>query len=104
MRNVRKLRSKNYSRVIEVLIPSRFYWRNNDFDGVEFGPMDEPTKQELKNLREILAETGTGIEARHIIQHIKVHHKDFLRMLISEMEAEEQEVPRPFLDAFREEE
>jgi len=36
---IRKIPSKNYDEVIEVLCPIRFYWVNGDFDGVELGPL-----------------------------------------------------------------
>jgi len=35
----RKVRSKNYPKVIEVNVPVRFYWSEDKFDGVEFGPV-----------------------------------------------------------------
>ena len=39
---IRKLRSKNYQEVIEVLCPVRFYFPNEDeFDGVELGPFPD---------------------------------------------------------------
>ena len=35
MKGVSKLRSHNYSKVIEFNIPIRFYWVDNKFDGME---------------------------------------------------------------------
>ena len=34
-----KLRSKFYRQIIEVRVPIRFYWDEDGFDGVEFGPL-----------------------------------------------------------------
>jgi len=37
----RKLRSRTgyYSKIIEILVPTRFYWdEDGEFDGIEFGP------------------------------------------------------------------
>ena len=56
MRNLRKLRSKgNYSKIIEVLVPVRFYWtREGEFDGLEMGPFDDITEYEKRLCRDII--------------------------------------------------
>lgn len=51
---VRKLRSKNYKTVIEVRVPTRFYWTEDGFDGIEFGPLKGCTKYCLRLLTQIL--------------------------------------------------
>ena len=56
MRNLRKLRSKgNYGKIIEVLVPIRFYWTiEGEFDGLEMGPFDKVTEYEKRLCRDIL--------------------------------------------------
>ena len=52
---VRKIRSRNYKKIIEVTAPIRFYWSEDGFDGVEFGPFDEKiSKYQIKLIHEIL--------------------------------------------------
>ena len=59
---VKKLRSKIYPKVIQVFLPTRFYWNENGFDGIDFGPMPETTTsyqhrlliQILNTLQELL--------------------------------------------------
>ena len=44
----RKLRSRSgyYSKIIEVLVPTRFYWdEDGEFDGIEFGPFNRPVSR-----------------------------------------------------------
>ena len=43
--SARKLRSRTgaYSKIIEILVPTRFYWdEDGEFDGIEFGPFNRP--------------------------------------------------------------
>lgn len=102
-KNIRKLRSKNYSVVIESVVPTRFYWAGDDFDGIEFGPFDGLTKHERQLCDLPLYAISAGIISRHIVDHMKTKHKDWFNILISELDAEEIGVPPVFLDAFREE-
>ena len=54
---VRKLRSKVYKKVIEVRVPVRFYWVEDGFDGIDFGPLDKRcTTHCYRLLTEILKE------------------------------------------------
>ncbi len=50
----RKIPSKFYTKIIEVNTPIRFYWVGDDFDGVEFGPLNKATPYQLKLINEIL--------------------------------------------------
>ena len=40
---VRKIRSKNYRKIIECQVPVRFYWHRMGFDGIEIGPLPKTT-------------------------------------------------------------
>jgi hypothetical protein len=52
---VRKLRSRSYSEVIEVDIPTRFYWIEKGYDGMEFGPLPKgTTRYQLRLLTKVL--------------------------------------------------
>jgi len=100
-KNIRKLRSKNYSVIIESVVPTRFYWHGADFDGIEFGPFDELTKHERQLCDLPLYAISTGIISRHIIDHLKKQHSDWYDVLVSELDAEELGVPPAFLEAFK---
>lgn len=46
--DARKLPSRTgaYSKIIEILVPTRFYWdEDGEFDGIEFGPFDRPVSR-----------------------------------------------------------
>ena len=46
--SARKLRSRTgaYSQIIEILVPTRFYWdEDGEFDGIEFGPFERPVSR-----------------------------------------------------------
>ena len=51
---VEKIKSKNYNKVIRVNIPTTFYWTEDGFDGLEFGPIPKTTRHQLNLLHEIL--------------------------------------------------
>ena len=43
-----KLRSRTgyYTKIIEILVPTRFYWdEDGEFDGIEFGPFNRPVSR-----------------------------------------------------------
>jgi len=48
--NVEVLSSQNYRRVIQVNVPTRFYWDESGFDGVEFGPFPDGMTSEEESL------------------------------------------------------
>ena len=35
---IRAIQSENFKQVIDVAVPVRFYWNEDGFDGVSFGP------------------------------------------------------------------
>ena len=44
--------TKNYSEVIEIRVPVRFYWDEDGFDGIEMGPFATellPWQEEMMN-------------------------------------------------------
>ncbi len=50
---IRKIRNKNYSEVIEVNAPIRFYWdKKKRYDGIEIGPI-KLTKSQSKLAAEL---------------------------------------------------
>ena len=51
----RKIPSKFYAKIIEVNTPIRFYWVGDDFDGIEFGPINRPlSRYQIRLLYEAL--------------------------------------------------
>lgn len=55
MKAVQKLKSKNYSLVIQINVPVRFYWVGDKYDGLEFGPIpSETSKYQHKLMRKLL--------------------------------------------------
>ena len=50
-----KIPSKFYTKIIEVNTPIRFYWAGDDFDGIEFGPINRPlSRYQIRLLYEAL--------------------------------------------------
>lgn len=52
------IKSNIYNRIIQVNVPTRFYWNENGFDGIEFGPIPKITKHQLQLLDETLTSIG----------------------------------------------
>jgi hypothetical protein len=84
-KQVEKLRCKEYAKVIQVNVPTRFYWTEKGFDGVEFGPIKKSaTKYQLGLLDDVidtvLFETGAlkrkGIRKTEIPDYIIKAFKD----------------------------
>ena len=104
-RNIGRLRPKTnaYSCIIESKVPIRFYWAdgNRDFDGIEFGPLDNPTRYELRLIDFVLMQVSGGIIASKVLDYMKKHHANELHNLITEIDAHDLGVPVEFLDAFR---
>ena len=57
-----KIKSRNYIKVIQVNIPVRFYWAEDGFDGIEFGPLPKTTKHQLNLLHETLIGIGCTMQ------------------------------------------
>jgi len=102
-KNIRKIRSKNYSVVIESVVPTRFYWNGDDFDGIEFGPFDGLTRHERRLCDLPLHAIAVRMTAKHIIDYMEEHHRDWFDKIISELDADELGIPSAVLDAFKEE-
>lgn len=106
-KNVRKLRSRNYPIVLEVYVPTRYYWTEGEeypeFDGVEFGPFDNLLRQEKKHIDLILASLGVRMEAKRITDFMRKKYPEFWKQIMGEIEAEDLGVPWSFLDAFKSE-
>ena len=57
MRAARKVRSRSgaYTKIIEISVPVRFYWVEDEYDGLEFGPIPEGTsKHQLSLIFDVL--------------------------------------------------
>jgi len=100
-KNIRKLRSKNYSMIVEAVIPTRFYWNGDDFDGIEFGPFDDLTRHERQLCDLPLDAISAGMMARYIVDYMRKHHRDWFDKIISELDADELGIPSAVLDAFK---
>ena len=79
--SVRTLKSKNYKKVIEVRVPVRFYWSEEGFDGIEYGPLRDNLPATIRVGNELLKRIG---------------------ILMTLAQPARTEVPKPFLDAFGE--
>lgn len=51
-----KIKSNIYAKIIQVNVPIRFYWHEDGFDGIEFGPIPTTTKYQLNLLHEVLVD------------------------------------------------
>jgi len=102
-KNIRKIRSKNYSMVIESAVPTRFYWNGDDFDGIAFGPFDDLTRHERQLCNFPLDAISAGMMARHIVDYMGKHHRDWFNKISSELDADELGIPSAVLDAFKKE-
>ena len=40
VRSVQPVEGSYYTEIIEVSVPTRFYWGADGFDGIEFGPFE----------------------------------------------------------------
>lgn len=66
----RKLRSHSgaYKQVIEVRVPVRFYWAEDGFDGVEFGPLRGLNKYQHSLIRAIVNEFMELMKAQSVTE------------------------------------
>jgi len=103
MKNASKLRSKYYSKIIEINVPMRFYWADTDFDGVEFGEFNEISKWQLSLVEKCLEEIRYGINCVKFFKYMKKKHRAELEIIIDQMGSEEFGIPRAFVEAFYEE-
>jgi len=99
---ISKLRSTRYDTIIEVKVPTRFYWASDGFDGIEFGPLDKCSKYQVKLLNGILEQMAYSSECTRLIEYMKEHKIDQLNEIIKEAEAHKLGIPKLFIDAFEE--
>ena len=82
-RKVSKIRSKVYPVIIEVRVPTRFYWSEERFDGIEFGPFPNGmTRWESRLIHRCL----DAIADPDIVPKLRKRRGS---------------IPKPFKDAFR---
>ena len=104
MKQVRKLRSKHYSSIIEVNVPSRFYWDETGFDGFEFGEFKQDlTKHQKHLLNELLNDLAYQTASAKFIEYMKEYHPKELELFINEFESVKAGIPQVFIAAFKEE-
>lgn len=102
-KNIRKLRSKYYTDIIEVNVPLRFYWNNGQLDGFEFGPLDGLTKYErllFKTVMELMANQTTALK---VIDYLKDKHPDLYGQIVDQIDYDNltvEGIPDVFVDAF----
>lgn len=65
MADVESIPTKNYSEVIQINVPVRFYFVDGTFDGIEVGPFTEelmPWQQEMFDRVLSATKNGMGVE------------------------------------------
>jgi hypothetical protein len=102
LNTIRKFHSKEYDQIIEVNVPIRFYWVNNEYDGLEFGSLDKCSRYELKLLDIIIDQLFLAQNNSNIVEYLKEHDKEKLADILKDIQAEQLKVPKEFLDAFKE--
>jgi len=101
-KSISKLRSKIYDTIIELRVPIRFYWDENGFDGIEFGPLDKCSRYQFGLLKVILEQISYTNECSKVIDYMREHKMDELRCTIRELDAHKLGIPKAFIDAFDE--
>ena len=56
-----KIKSDIYTKIIQVNVPTRFYWTEDGFDGLEFSAIPRTTRHQLRLLNEVLDGTLMGM-------------------------------------------
>jgi hypothetical protein len=59
-----KVRTPLYDLVIQVNVPVRFYWSDDGFDGIDFGPIPKTTKYQLNLLGDIMEEMCKSLDLK----------------------------------------
>ena len=101
MNKIRKLRSKTYPQVIEVQVPVRFYWNEEEYDGFEFGPLEGCTRHQLRLLDNVVDELSYQTHCAKFFEYMKEHHKVELEVIMDHMNADDLGIPQTFIDAFK---
>ena len=98
---VRKLRSKSYPTIIEVTVPTRFYWTDEGFDGLEFGPLEECSKYQLHLLSLILDTLTIAADSTKVVRYLQDNDPTLLKSILDRLSSG---IPETFLKAFDKEE
>lgn len=98
---VRKVRSKNYSCIIEINAPMRFHWSGDRCDGYSLRVACSPYQRRL--MRKITDLLAFQADCARIVEYLESSHREEWAGIL-DMVAREVEVPIPkaFLDAFSE--
>ena len=99
-----KLRSRNYSQVIEVKVPVRFYWSKDGYDGFEFGPLVECSSYQLRLLQQVTEQLFFEHQAAIVVQYLNDNHKVEWHRFLDEIETVSLDIPKTILDAFKDDE
>jgi hypothetical protein len=102
MNNIRKLRSRNYGKVIEVRVPVRFYWDKEGYDGFEFGPCAGCSQYEYRLLHQVINQLFFEHQCCIVAEYMRENHTEEWRQILDRIEAETTGIPQTFFDAFRE--
>ncbi len=100
---IRKYHSKNYSKVIEVKVPVRFYWDGDNYDGFEFGSLLDCSPYQIKILGEVIERLGDDMDYGRVARYLESNHKSEWNKLLIEMDAKELNIPTIFLEEFKDE-
>lgn len=104
MNQVRKLRSKYYTKILEVNVPVRFYW-TDIYDGFEFGEFKEGlTKYQKSLLNELMYFMVYQMYSASFVDYMKEHYPVEFHKIIDEIESNDLGIPQAFLDAFKNDE
>lgn len=104
---IRKLQSTNYSKIIEVRVPVRFYWNVDDFDGIEFGPLTGRNKRETRLLKQVVNQLHCLSCQSGLVDYLSEFFPEeweaLLEYVVSKSSGQKgTPIPNAFLDAFRE--
>jgi len=102
MKMVSSLRSKNYTKIIEIRVPLRLYWVDDEYDGFEFGSLEKCSKYQLGLLNIVIKQLAFEHECETVAEYMRDYHNEEWRALLDKIDAETLNIPQEFLDAFKE--
>jgi len=92
-----KIKSKHYDKIIQVNVPIRFYWAEDGFDGIEFGPFKTPvSRYQTRLITEALIEIGECMESIPRVYKTSCHQR-------KARQNKPIRIPQVYLNAFRKE-
>jgi hypothetical protein len=96
------MRSKNYSGIIEIQVPCRFYWdKDGDYDGFEFGSLGGCSRHELRLLQKVIDQLFFDRNSAHIVEYLNDNHKIEWQLMLDQITNEKANIPQAFIDAFK---